>query len=62
MSMVSLKLLDAPCILYNLDGYYESLRALLGHMTEKGLSSAERQSGISFADSLDEIKHILSTK
>ncbi len=62
MARVCMGKLDAPCILYNLDGYYESLRALLGHMTEKGLSSAERQSGISFADSLDEIKHILSAK
>ena len=39
MSKVSLKHLDAPCILYNLNGYYDSLKALLSHMTEMGLSS-----------------------
>lgn len=59
MSKVSLKQLDAPCILYNLDGYYDSLKDLLLHMTEKGLSSDERQKGIYFASTLDEIKEIL---
>ena len=42
MSMVSLKQLDAPCILYNLNGYYDDLKSLLGHMIEKGLSSPQR--------------------
>ena len=43
MSKVSLKQLDAPCILYNLNGYYDSLKALLDHMIAMGLSSPERQ-------------------
>ena len=59
MSKVSLGHLSAPCILYNLNGYYESLRALLRHMCEMGLSSPERQQGIYFANSLDEIKSII---
>ena len=45
MSKVSLKQLDAPCILYNLDGYYDSLKELLELMIEKGLSSERRQQG-----------------
>ena len=56
MSKVSLKHLDAPCILYNLNGYYDSLKALLTHMIETGFSSKERQEGIYFADTLEEIK------
>lgn len=36
MSKVSLKHLDAPCILYNLNGYYDDLKSLLNHMIEKG--------------------------
>ena len=60
MSKVSLKHLDAPCILYNLNGYYNALQALLGHMIEKGLSSEERQEGIYFVGDLEEIRHILS--
>lgn len=60
MSKVSLKHLDAPCILYNLNGYYDDLKALLAKMIDKGLSSKERQEGIYFAESLDEIKQILN--
>ena len=59
MSKVSLKHLDAPCILYNLNNYYDSLKALLEHMIETGLSAPARQEGIYFAADLAEIKQIL---
>ena len=59
MSKVSLKHIDAPCILYNLNGYYRNLKMLLDHMTEMGLSSEERQKGIYFAENLEEIAGIL---
>lgn len=59
MSKVSLNQISAPCILYNLNGYYDSLKELLHHMIEMGLSTQERQAGIYFADSLDAIKQIL---
>ena len=59
MSKVSLKQLHAPCIIYNLNGYYDALKDLLHHMIEKGLSSKERQEGIYFAETLDEIERIL---
>ena len=60
MSAVSLGHLDAPCILYNLGGYYNDLKALLGHMIDKGLSSPRRQQGIYFAEDLHEIASIIS--
>lgn len=59
MSKVSLKHLDAPCILYNLNGYYDSLKQLLDHMIEMDLSSEEKQEGIYFAEDLEEIQRIL---
>ena len=59
MSKVSLKQLAAPCILYNLNGYYNHLKALLAHMIDMGLSTPERQEGIYFAADLAEIKQIL---
>ncbi len=62
ISKVSLKQLDAPCILYNLNGYYDSLKALLEHMIAKDLSSEERQRGIYFAQNLEEIQAILSDR
>ena len=60
MSQVSLGHLDAPCILYNLNGYYDGLKAQLNHMIEMGLSSPEKQAGILFADDLAEIRARLS--
>lgn len=59
MSKVSLRHLGAPCILYNLNGYYDGLKALLARMIEKGLSSPERQQGIYFVEDLEQIKEIL---
>ena len=59
ISKVALNQLNVPCILYNLNGYYDDLKHLLSLMIEKGLSSAERQKGIFFAETLEEIKDIL---
>ena len=59
MSAVSLGHLDAPCILYNLGGYYNDLKALLEHMIDKGLSSPQRQQGIYYADNLHQIASII---
>jgi predicted Rossmann-fold nucleotide-binding protein len=59
MSRVSLGQLDAPCILYNFHGYYDSMRVLLNRMIAEGLSSAERQEGIYFAENLAQIRRLL---
>ena len=60
MSQVSLKQLDAPCIFYNLNGYYNHMKAFLQTMKDEGLSSDERQKGIHFADTLEDIQKILA--
>ena len=62
MSKVSLKHLTAPCILYNLNDYYDGLQTLLRHMTEMGLSSPKRQEGIYFARDLSEIRKIIENQ
>ena len=59
MSKVSLKQMNSPCIIYNLNDYYNDLKAFLNHMIEKGLSSKERQEGIYFAENINDIKQIL---
>ena len=59
MSKVALQDLDAPCILYNLNGYYHGLKILLDHMITVGLSSEEKLQGIYFASDLSEIQKIL---
>lgn len=60
MSKVSLRHLDAPCVLYDLNGYYTGLKMLLQRMIDEGLSSEERQQGIYFAKDLEQIKEILA--
>ena len=59
MSKVALQDLDAPCVLYNLNGYYHGLKILLDHMITMGLSSEEKLQGIYFASDLYEIQKIL---
>ena len=60
MSKVSLGHLDKPCILYDLNGYYDGLKTQLAHMIDLGLSSEERQRGIFFAESLEDIRRIIA--
>ena len=60
MSKVVLGQLAAPCILYDLDGYYKGLREQLSHAVETGLASKEALSRIRFVQSLDGIKAILA--
>ena len=59
MTKVALKQINTPCIVYNLNGYYDGLKAMLKHMIDMGLSSEERQKGIYFAESLEQITDIL---
>ena len=59
MSKVSLGHLDAPCILYDLNGYYQPLHQLLQQMIAMGLSTPARQRNITFAADLAQIRAIL---
>ena len=47
-------------IVYNLNGYYDSLKVLLDHMIEMGLSTSDKQEKIYFANNLSEIDEILT--
>lgn len=60
MSKIVLGHLEAPCIVYNLNGYYDSLKELLHHMVETGLAFEEKLNGIHFAENLNEIKGVLT--
>ena len=59
MSRVAMGQLKAPCILYDLNGYYSGLKVLLRHMVKTGLSDQSRLSGIHFAKDLAEIRSLL---
>lgn len=60
MSAVSLDFIEAPCILYNLDGYYDRLKEFLQTMRTEGFSNTQRQQRIFFAKDLREIKEIIA--
>ena len=60
MSQRVLGFIEAPCILLNLDGYYEGLRLQLAHMVKMGLANEERLRLIMFAPDLAAIKAALS--
>ena len=60
MAKCALRHLSAPCILFDLNDYYEGLRIQLKKMIDLGLSSKERLKDIHFVKTLDEIIDLLS--
>ncbi len=59
MSRAALDDIDAPCIIYNLNHYYDGLEQLLNRMIEDGLSDEYRQRNIYFCENMTEIEEIL---
>lgn len=59
MSKVCLEHLDAPCILYNHNGYYRGLKELLNTMAARGLATESQLSLVHFVDSIGEVRDIL---
>lgn len=60
MVLVSLKVMNKPCIIYNYKGYYDHLKAQLKVMEETGLSTVKKLSFVRFADTLEEIASYLN--
>ena len=58
MSQTALGLIDAPCIVYNHNKYYDDLKRQLDKMTDYDFSDAGRQKNIHFADSIEQIMDI----
>ena len=61
ISMVALHQLHAPCILCNLNGYYDDLQRLFEKMIDSGLSSKEKLAGVCFAGSTEEAIRIIES-
>ena len=59
LSKLSLYQLECPCIFYNVNGYYNHLKAFLQHMIDCELSTPKQQQHVYFLDSLNEIKEVL---
>lgn len=59
MCKIGLKHLNAPCIIFNLDGYYNPLKELLNNMLSYELSNKDKLNGIYFVDSIKQIDEII---
>jgi len=60
MSMLALKHLNAPCVIYNLNGYYDSFREMLRKMVDTELCTDEKLKNVFFAENLEQIKEIIA--
>lgn len=60
VSKICLGQLSQPCVFYNLNGFYNDMRAFLQRMVDAGFSTVERQQGIYFASNLAEIERIIA--
>ena len=62
ISCVRLGLMDAPAIIYNLDGYYEPLRLLMDRMVQEEFLDRRSREKVFFASSIGDIEEILNRK
>ena len=49
-----------PCILLNIDGYYDKLKDFFGHMVDNGFLAATDQKAMLFTDSLVEVEEYIT--
>jgi uncharacterized protein (TIGR00730 family) len=55
VTWVQLRLIDAPCILANVDGYFDALLALIDGAHAKGFISAQNRAIVESYDNLDDV-------
>ncbi len=60
VTWVQLRLVDAPCILVNVDGYFDPLIALIDTATAKGFVSARNRAIVAAVPSVDDVIRTLS--
>lgn len=54
-SRIRLNLTQAPCVFYNLNGYYDHIEAFFNQMVEEGFMPQDSRDKIVFARTLDEV-------
>lgn len=62
ISLRRLNRTEKPCIVYNIEGFYDSLKKLIDEMVDDGFLPAEDLSKVVFVSNLDEIKAVLDEK
>ena len=59
-SRCQLGLMDAPCVLYNVKGYYDSLKDQYDHAVAEGFLSEGNRRKISFIDSTEKLAALIT--
>jgi len=62
MSQIRLGHNDKPCIIFNLDGYYEPLRTMLDSMVSEGFLDRDSRNRFLFVKDVSEIDEIVGLK
>ena len=62
ISMVCLGHTDRPCIIYNINHYYDIFAAHLDHMVEEGFVTPENRRKIRFVPGLPELSRLLESR
>ncbi|MBS4456560.1 LOG family protein [Tuanshanicoccus lijuaniae] len=52
---------DKPCVLFNINSYFDSLQAMFSHMVSEGFLSQSDYDNILFSDDISEIEHYIET-
>lgn len=60
MALIAIDQLDAPCLLYNKNNYYDALEAAIDKMVAEGFFSAEQREKIHFFTSISELEEGLA--
>lgn len=61
LEALKLKLMKKPCLIYNIDGFYEPLRALLGNMIDSGFLEDQELCDIHFVRDIGELSDTLQS-
>lgn len=61
LEALKLKLFQKPCLIYNIDGFYEPLQALLDNMVDSGFLAEEELHYIRFVRNIGDLSHTLQS-
>lgn len=59
LEALKLKLMEKPCLIYNIDGFYDPLQALLNNMVDSGFLAEEELHYIKFVSNIGELSTTL---
>ena len=61
ISWVRIGQLDKPCLLFNMNGYYDSLKEQFNQMVRAGFLTTSDRKKVSFVDNLEALEEVISS-